>query len=123
MAGTTIWARTYPAGAGPLRRGAWYPAIQEGNGEDNEVLVDVGARRIAIHTQMVELRPTIPSGFSVVERSPADPNPARGTPDDLGHVYAVCPVSRTRVRLGTNDDVLTCPDCGYEGVVTWGQRC
>lgn len=121
MAGTTIWARAYPAGAGPLRRGAWYPAAQEP--DHDEVLVDVGIKRVAVHTQLVELRPTVPSGFSVVERSPQDPNPARGTPHDLGTVYAVCPVSRTRVRLETNDDILRCPDCGYEGVVTWGQPC
>lgn len=121
MVGTTIWARAYPSGAGPLRRGAWYPAVHDE--DDNEVLIDVGIKRVAVHTQLVELRPTIPSGFSVVERSSREPNPARGTPHDLGRVYAVCPVSRTRVRLETNDDVLTCPDCGYEGAVTWDQRC
>lgn len=78
---------------------------------------------MALHTDLVELRQDRPSSFSVVERDPVDRNPAAGTAADLGLTYAVCPASRTRVRLTGYPDYLECPDCGYRGFVDWDHPC
>jgi hypothetical protein len=104
-----------------MRRGAWYPAFKDSQRRD--VLVDFGFQTLQVHQEQVELRQTTPSEFSVVRRSLDDPNPARGTRGDLGPVYAVCPWSRTRVRLREDWDRLICPDCGHEGPIDWDDRC
>lgn len=114
------WARVRNQGAGSLRRGAWYPVVQD---VPNRVVIAAGPRNVAVHREFVQLRQDLPSAFSVVTRRVEDPNPARGTTDDLGQTYAVCPWSRSRVRLDGRPDHLECPDCGHRGLVTWEEPC
>ncbi len=89
----------------------------------DRVILDVADRNLVVHRDLVELRRDRPGSFSLVTRSASDRNPALGTPADLGRTYAVCPWSRSRVRLTGRPDHLECPDCGHTGVVDWDSPC
>lgn len=115
------WARVHPPGAASLRRGAWYPVVNAG--APNRVFVDVGIRHLVVHRDLVEIRSDRPGSFSLVHRLPTERNPTSGTSEDLGLTYAVCPESRSRVRLTGHPSHLRCPDCGFKGVVEWDTPC
>ena len=115
------WARVRPPGAYSLRRGAWYPVVED-NG-DSEVVLNLHARIVVIPRRNLELRRHRPTCFSVVMRTPEDPNPVRGTPMDLGLTYAVCPLSSSRVRIAGHPEILECPDCGYQFPLSWDDKC
>jgi hypothetical protein len=116
------WARVKPPGAYSLRRGAWYPVL-ENNGDGSEVVLDLSHRIVVIPCRNLQIRGDHPTCFSVVIKRPEDPNPARGTAQDLGLEYAVCPLSHTRVRLSGHPEFLECPKCGYEFPVAWDEHC
>jgi len=121
------WARIRAPGATVLRRGAWYPVLL--TGYSNRVVLDAGSREVALHRDLVDLRADRPARFSVVARTETDRNPVRGTPQDVGLTYAVCPISGTRIRLsraGTGShrpDTIECPDCGFRGPADWDHPC
>lgn len=119
--GNLGWARVRPPGAHLLRRGAWYPVVNS-NGR-GLVILNVGHRNIPVLRAALEIRRSRSDHFSVVMRRPGDPNPARGTPGDLGLTYAVCPCSSARVRLAGQPLQLVCPRCGNEHLVEWGESC
>ncbi len=116
------WARVKPPGAYSLRRGAWYP-ILENNGDEAEIVLDLRYRTVVIPRVNIDVRTERPTCFSVVVREPHDPNPVKGTPQDLGLSYAVCPLSHTRVRLSGHPEVLECPECGYQYPIEWDDLC
>jgi hypothetical protein len=58
-----------------------------------------------------------------VVRSEEDHNPMRGKPEDLGHTYAVCPLSSSRIRLSGHPEQLECPNCGHRFKVAWSDMC
>ena len=113
------------------RRGAWYPVVDkveskrapEPDGDRTMYVLDIGPWRLAVPANILEVRKDLPEEFSVVVRSPDDPNPTRGTPADLGTTYAVCPQSRCRVRLVGHPEKLECPCCGEEHPVDWEEEC
>ena len=111
------WARAKPAGAHIMRLGAWYPIVDERN--PSLIVLDIARRNVPVPSDFVEITREAPQQFSVVHRSPEDHNPARGTPDDVGYIYAVCPSSGTRVRLTGEPDHLECPSCGELHRVDW----
>ena len=119
---TTGWARVKPPGAYSLRRGAWYPVLED-NGDGSEVVLDLNHRTVVIPRANLQLRSDRPTCFSIVARRPEDPNPVRGTQQDLGLQYAVCPLSHTRVRLAGHPEVLECPKCGYQFPIEWDDVC
>ena len=116
------WARVKPPGAYSLRRGAWYP-ILENPLDEGEIVLDLRNRKVVIPKLNLEIRYKRPISFSVVVKDPDDPNPVRGTTQDLGLQYAVCPLSHTRVRLPGHPDFLECPECGYQFPIDWDDRC
>ncbi|MFB3112534.1 MAG: hypothetical protein ACE10G_10915 [Gemmatimonadales bacterium] len=113
------------------RRGAWYPVVDRvhpkpaagPDGDRTLYVLDIGPWRLAVPANILEVRESLPDQFSVVVRSPTDPNPVRGTPADLGTTYAVCPQSRCRVRLIGHPEKLECPCCGEEHPVAWEEVC
>lgn len=115
------WARIQEGGAYPLRRGAWYPVVHDK--ALRLVILDVGRRNIAVPREHVFVRRHRPQNWSVVLRHPAEPNPARGTTSDLGILYAVCPVSNTRVRVTGRPRRLGCPECGHRAPLDWDDLC
>ena len=125
-------SQSWPALVPPVsRRGAWYPVVgrvhpETAAGPDGDrtlYVLDIGAWRLAVPANILEVRETLPGQFSVVVRSPTDPNPVRGTPADLGTTYAVCPRFRCRVRLIGHPEKLECPCCGEEHPVAWEEAC
>jgi len=115
------WARVEPPGAYSLRRGAWYPVVDDT--ASTEVVLDNTQRLVVIPRHHLRIRRHRPECFSVVVRAPDDPNPVRGTPEDLGLTYAVCPLSSSRIRLEGRPEILECPKCGHRFKVAWGDRC
>jgi DNA-directed RNA polymerase subunit RPC12/RpoP len=98
-----------------LRQGAWYPVLS--NGATRTVL-EVSGRRVAVPSDLVEIRPKRPDRFTVVYRPRDSGNPARGTRSDLGRMYAVCPACGSRVRLVGHPRETKCP-CGFRGEIAW----
>lgn len=111
------WARAKPAGAHLMRLGAWYPIVDERN--PTMVVLGIARRNVPVPRDLVGITREAPQQFSVVHRSLDDPNPARGTPDDVGLTYAVCPSSGTRVPLTGQPEHLECPSCGELHPVDW----
>ncbi len=112
-----------------LRHGAWYPVL---SGGATRVVLDVSGHRVAVPQEVLEVRSRRPDRFTVVYRTRHDPNPARGTTADVGHVYAVCPMCACRVWIPSRPRVVTsgaagssgvesatCARCGHEGIVAW----
>ncbi len=121
MKETIGWARVKSPGAYGLRRGVWYPVVDDD--ASTGVLLDISLRTITIPRNILQIRRHQPERFSVVVRLPEDPNPVRGTPRDLGPTYAVCPSSGSRVRLSGHPDHLHCPSCHHLYAVAWDDEC
>lgn len=118
MKKTRGWARVKRAGAAHIMRlGAWYQIVDERN--PSLIVLDIAGRDVLVRGDLVELTREAPQRFSVVYRSLDDPNPALGTPDDVGPTYAVCPSSGTRVRLTRQPEHLKCPSCGQDHLLDW----
>jgi len=115
------WARARPPYAYSLRRGAWYPVLQDT--DSTEVVLDTSYRVVVIPKNSLQIRKHRPEHFSVVVRAPDEPNPVRGTTRDLGRMYAVCPASRSRVAIQGRPTHLECPDCGCQFPVAWEDVC
>ncbi len=111
------WARVKPAGAHLMRLGAWYQVVDQRH--PSLIVLDIAGRNVPVFRDLVEITRVAPRRFSVVYRSPDDPNPARGTPDDVGSTYVVCPSSGTRVPLTRQPEHLTCPSCRQLHPVDW----
>ena len=111
------WARAKTAGAHLMRLGAWYPIVDERH--SSIVVLGIARRNVPVPRDLVEITREAPQQFCVVRRSPEDHNPARGTPDDVGSMYVVCPSSGTRVPLAGEPDQLECPSCGELHPVDW----
>lgn len=117
------WARVWPA-AKPgvtrmLRRGAWYPVVDDSDPQSVTVIVARQSRRIPRRILEIRDNRPPPARFTVVYRTTRDPNPVRGTKQDLGMQYAVCPECGARARLYARPERLTCQDCGYRAEIAW----
>ncbi len=97
-----------------MRLGAWYQVV--GNTAPNLVVLDIARRNVAIPRDLLQISPHRPERFSVVLWSPSK---LSGKSDDSPSIYAVCPVSGTRVRLSGHSESIKCPRCGHRGVVDW----
>ncbi len=115
------WARVRPKTGLRLRRGAWYPVLTDDRTKNVEI--DVAEHAVAVPREQVQIRRHRPERFSVVVKSSDDPNRVKGTPEDLGLRYAVCPASHSRVRLSGHPNFLVCPDCGHRYPVAWDDEC
>lgn len=115
------WARVFPTYrrnfSKRLRHGTWYPVVRD-NLADRVSLV-VGEQPIDVPRRLVEIRPTLPRHFSVVDLIEPAEELARNPLAAKGKRYAVCPdCARRQVVIGRPPH-LTCASCGYEGEVGW----
>ena len=117
MRKTSGWATAKPAGAHIMRLGAWYKIVDERS--PTLVVLDIARRNVPVPRDLVEISREAPQRFRVVYRSIEDHNPARGTPEDVGPTYAVCPSSGARVSLTGCPEHLECPACGQQHPVDW----
>ena len=111
------WAIARPFSKPTPRAGAWYPILGEAG--DQRVVLQIRGRKVAVLKRLVEVRAERPSNFTVVYRGPHERNPARGTPDDLGRRYAVCPSCGTRLPIFHDPLILICGVCSHRGEVAY----
>ena len=112
------WARCLDNVADVLRRGAWYPIIDET--PDGKVVIEVRKRPVRISRIDVAVRETAPDRWSVVVRTGVL-RPTLGG----GNIttYAVCPHCQERQDFTGKPDTLTCAKCGRESGVDWSETC
>ena len=120
--GPKKWARVKLSGAHNLRRGAWYPVVNDSN--PKIVVLDVAKRNVPVPRESVELANDRPDKWSVVKFDADKPVPARISHEHLPLTYAVCPRCRARsVEVYDETAMLTCGECGKEAPVDWDNPC
>src|SRR3989442_7243233 len=101
---TGQWARLRPAEAGHLRRGAWYRVERL---TPLEAVLDVNGTLTAFPRPSLEILPTRPTRWTVLQRPPRSARlPVTWRPR-----YGVCPNSRYRSRLEQRATAMRCPKC------------
>src|SRR5438445_7021707 len=112
-----VWVAAPPYVSDPmLRQGAWYPVVSNG---DTRTVLEVSGRRVAVPSDLVEIRPNRPDRFTVVYRPRDSGNPARGTRSDVGRIYAVCPACASRGQLVGHPRETKRPPCGFREEIAW----
>lgn len=119
MTEPTCWARVLPPGLKPLRRGAWYPVLEE---EDSILTIEVQGSPLWVNRELVSIRTVAPTAWSVVRCKATDPPPVDAT-DALGLLYAVCPGCRGRVPVDESVHEIACTLCGHTAPVDWTDEC
>jgi hypothetical protein len=115
------WARVRLAGAHGLRRGAWYPVVNDK--KPTIVFLDVNKRNVAVDRTLLEFSETKPTQWSVVVRDANERGTQRASAASLNRVYAVCPRCRARTNLDHGERAARCPVCAGEFEVDWQHRC
>lgn len=122
MMGPKKWARVKLSGAHNLRRGAWYPVVNDSSAKI--VVLDVAKRNVPVPRESVELAEEKPEKWSVVKFNASKPLPARISQENLPLTYAVCPYCRARsVEVFDGTASLKCDECGKEAPVDWDNPC
>src|SRR2546427_8833037 len=86
---TLGWARCADNVADILRRGAWYPIVEES--ADGYVVVDVRQQRVRLSRSDVEVRTEPPDHWSIVTRTGVLRPTLGGKGMEVVTTYAVCP--------------------------------
>jgi hypothetical protein len=115
------WARVRVAGAHGLRRGAWYPVVNDT--KPTIVLLDVNKRNVPIDRSLLEFSIVKPDRWSIVVWNPSEPASARDTDTVPGASYGVCPQCRSRADIEAGALTAECPDCGGAFGVDWDNTC
>ena len=114
------WARVKRAGAHGLRRGAWYPVL---NDRPAIVVLDVAKRAIPMDRTLLDFRDDPPGAWSVVKNDPQSTQARRASESELEWTYGVCPHCRERQNLAEGETDATCQDCGKAAPVDWEHPC
>jgi hypothetical protein len=116
------WARVLQSGAHGLRRGAWYPVVNDSS--PTFVIIDVSKKNIPVDRKSIQLADDKPTLWSVVDWPPGKPVPQRMTEQNLPRTYGVCPYCRSRSSgLGREVLELQCVECGAVAKVDWSNPC
>jgi len=115
------WARIRLVGAHNLRRGAWYPVVNDSN--SSFVILDVSKHNVPVSRESVELSEVKPVLWSIVKFDPSKPIPPRISQQQLPLTYAVCPICRARARVEDDQPEITCVDCNTRSKVDWSSPC
>ena len=115
------WARVRRAGAHGLRRGAWYPVVNDK--KTTIAFLDVNKRNVAVDRTLLEFSEVQPYQWSIVVRESDDPSVARSSQVHLDPTYGVCPNCRTRANVPRGSERTQCPQCSNEYGVDWAHPC
>ena len=116
------WARITDSVADVLRRGAWYPILEETS--DGDVVLDVSSRRIRLSRQDVHVRRERPQRWSVVVRTGVlRPTLGGGRGSALVSTYGVCSSCHERQEFTGRPTEITCQKCGQSASVDWTETC
>jgi hypothetical protein len=115
--GTEKWARPKP-GAHGLRRGAWYPVVNEMNSA--MVVLDVQKNNVPVPRDMVVVVEEPPRQWTVVQWQESQRGAQRASERNQSLTYAVCPNCRSRNDLQPADAPrLRCQVCDGSYDVDW----
>ncbi len=110
------WARPKPGTHG-LRRGAWYPVVNEmGNAI---VVLDVRKNNVPVHRDMLLVVDGTPEHWTVVEWQESQRGAQRASETDFGMMYGVCPNCSQRARIDRDTQDMECPECGRRSSIDW----
>lgn len=113
---TTVrgWATGAPGIADVLRRGAWYPILEE---TPEGVVVEVDQQRLLLSRDEVRQRPDRPTAWSIVVRTGVM-RPTLSGPK-LVTTYAVCPDCTGRQEFEGKPESMMCARCRRAAKVDW----
>jgi len=114
------WARCLDNVADVLRRGAWYPILEET--ADGKVVIDVRPKPVRMSRVDVTVRETPPDHWSVVVRTGVL-RPTLGGGNEVITTYAVCPHCHERQDFGGKPASLKCTRCARVSQVDWSTTC
>jgi len=121
MAATLGWARCTERMADILRRGAWYPVVEET--PDGGVVVEVDQQRIRVKRGDVSIRKEPPTEWSIVVRTGVMRPTWSGAGSSAPTTYAVCPVCRERQYMDGKPKEMECRRCKKLAPVNWVETC
>jgi hypothetical protein len=115
------WGRLKRADGHGLRRGAWYPVLDES--QQDVVTLDVNRQSVAVDRSIIELTSDKPHKWSVVRWSPREDEAKLAAQANLGPTYGVCPNCRGRANLNATDTQRKCQVCELLFEIDWGSSC
>jgi hypothetical protein len=123
---TLGWARCTDSVADVLRRGAWYPIVEQS--ADGHLVVEVRGRGVRLARADLNVREDPPERWSIVVRTGAhhptlDRRSLNGRGRELVSTYAVCPHCHERRDFAGLPPNLACTRCGATSPVDWSGTC
>ena len=115
------WARCTDNVADVLRRGAWYPIVEESN--DGHLVVEVRGRGVRLARADLNVREDPPDRWSIVVRTGVLRPTLDGRGREVVSTYAVCPHCHERRDFTGNPPNLACTRCGATSPVDWSSTC
>ena len=115
------WARCTDNVADVLRRGAWYPIVEET--ADGHVVVQVRAQRVRLTRSDVRVRQEPPDKWSVVVRTGVLRPTLGGKGSEVVTTYGVCPKCQERQEFSGKPHTVQCSRCGHQAGVDWSETC
>ena len=107
------WARCLDNVADVLRRGAWYPILDET--DDGKVVIEVRKKPVRVSRIDVAVRETPPDHWSIVTRTGLlRPTLGGREGEEVTQTYAVCPQCQERQDFSGKPDSLKCLRCKKE---------
>lgn len=114
------WARCLDSVADILRRGAWYPIVEE---TAEHVVLDVHEKRIRMSRADLQVRLTPPDNWSIVVRTGVMRPTLGGNAQPVTQTYAVCPSCNERQEFTGKPTQLRCTRCSKDASVDWSITC
>jgi len=108
------WASGVPGTADVLRRGAWYPIMEE---TSEGIVIEVDQQRMLLRRDELRLRPDKPMDWSIVVRTGVM-RPTLSGPK-LVTTYAVCPDCAGRQEFEGRPESMMCVRCRRAAKVDW----
>ena len=118
---TLGWARCADNVADILRRGAWYPVVEEAT--DGYIVVEVRQQRVRLAKSDVTIRSEPPDHWSIVVRTGVMRPTLGGNREAVTQTYAVCPTCNERQEFSGKPTRLRCTKCRNEASVDWSVTC
>lgn len=112
------WATGATGMADQLRRGAWYPVVEETT--DGQLVLEVDTDRVTVKRSEVRVRGNRPDSWSIVVRTGVM-RPTLAGPR-LVNTYAVCPDCTGRQEFEGRPETLMCVRCRRAAKVDWDTK-
>ena len=116
------WVRCLDNVADVLRRGAWYPIVDET--ADGKVVIEVRKKPVRVSRIDVSVREEAPDRWSIVVRTGVlRPTLGAREGEEVTTTYAVCPHCQERQDFSGKPDSLKCLRCKTQSKVEWSETC